>query len=149
MPHLIEAGIPAAPDMDAVAQRYRAFEHALQSGSPATWLPTFREWDDLRRDLDTWSALTHVRFTQNTRNEQARAALEHRDELEPTLTGLDTDMKRRFIVERARLAPQLGDHAFRLWETDLSTFDPIIEADLIAESKLTSEYTQLVAGIQV
>jgi M3 family oligoendopeptidase len=149
MPHLIEAGIPAAPDMDAVAQRYRAFEHALQSGSPATWLPTFREWDGLRRDLDTWSALTHVRFTQDTRNEQARAALEHRDEVAPALTALEVEMKRRFVVERGQLALELGEHAFRLWETDLSTFDPVVEPDLIAESKLKTEYTQLLAGIAV
>jgi M3 family oligoendopeptidase len=135
--------------MDAVAQRYRAFEHALQSGSPATWLPTFREWDDLRRDLDTWSALTHVRFTQDTRNEQARAALEHRDEVAPALTALEVEMKRRFVVERGQLAPELGEHAFRLWETDLSTFDPVVEPDLIAESKLKTEYTQLLAGIAV
>ena len=72
MPQLIEAGIPAAPDMDAVAQRYRAFEHALQSGSPATWLPTFREWDVLRRELATWASLTNLRFTQDTRDEAAR-----------------------------------------------------------------------------
>jgi M3 family oligoendopeptidase len=149
MPHLIEAGIPAAPDMDAVAQRYRAFEHALQSGSPSTWLPTFREWDDLRRELDTWSALTHVRFTQDTRNEQARAALEHRDEVAPALTALEVEMKRRFVVERAQLSPALGEHAFRLWEADLSTFDPVVEPDLVAESKLCAEYTQLLAGIQV
>jgi M3 family oligoendopeptidase len=149
MPHLIDAGIPAAPDMDAVAQRYRAFEHALQSGSPVTWLPTFREWDDLRRELDTWSALTHVRFTQDTRDEHARAAIEHRDEVAPALTALEVEMKRRFVVERARLAPALGEHAFRLWETDLSTFDPVVEPDLVAESKLKTEYTQLLAGITV
>jgi M3 family oligoendopeptidase len=151
MSQLLEAGIPAAPDMDAVAQQYRAFEQMLQSGSPATWLPTFRAWDELRRELDTWSSLTHVRFTQDTRDAAARAAIDRRDELEPTLTGFDIDLKRRFVTssERGRLAANLGDHAFRLWETDLSTFDPAVEPDLIAESKLASEYTQLLAGIQV
>lgn len=135
--------------MDAVAEKYRAFERALQSASPATWLPTFREWDDLRRELDTWSALTHVRFTQDTRDETARAALERRDELNPALTALEVEMKRRFLGERRQLAPQLGEHAFRLWETDLSTFDPAVEADLVAEAKLKAEYTQLVSGIAV
>jgi len=151
MPQLIDAGIPAAPDMDDVAQRYRAFETALQSGSPATWLPTFRAWDDIRRELSTWSALTHVRFTQDTRNEQARAALDRRDELAPTLTGYDIDLMRRYVAsdERHALEANLGAHAFRLWETDLSTFAPVVEPDLIVESKLASEYTQLLAGIEV
>ena len=149
MPQLIDAGIPAAPNMDAVAEKYRAFERALTSGSAASWLPTFREWDDLRRELDTWSALTHVRFTQDTRDESARAALERRDELEPALTAFEVEMKRHFIGERSRLAPQLGEHAFRLWETDLSTFDTAVEPDLIAEAKLKAEYTQLLSGIEV
>jgi M3 family oligoendopeptidase len=151
MPQLIDAGIPAAPDMDAVAQRYRAFEHSLQSGSPATWLPTFRAWDDMRRELDTWGALTRLRFTQDTRDEQRRAARERCDELEPALTGFDIEMKRRFVGsdDRRQLESQLGSHAFRLWEADLATFDPIVEPDLIAEAKLSSEYTQLLAGIEI
>jgi oligoendopeptidase F len=151
MPPLIEAGIPAAPDMDAVAQRYRAFERALQSGSPATWLPTFREWDVLRRELSTWASLTHLRFTQDTRDEQARAARDVVDELDPALTNLETEMKRTFIAsgERAQLEAELGGHAFRLWETDLTTFDPVIEPDLVVESKLAADYTQLIAGIEV
>jgi M3 family oligoendopeptidase len=151
MPQLIDAGIPAAPDMDAVAQRYRAFEQSLQSGSPASWLPTFRAWDDVRRELDTWSSLTQLRFTQDTRDGAARAAVDRRDELEPTLTGFDAELKRRFVAssERRRLESDLGEHVFRLWESDLATFDPIVEADLIAESKLASEYTQLIAGIEI
>jgi M3 family oligoendopeptidase len=151
MPQLIEAGIPAAPDMDAVAQRYRAFEQSLQSGSPASWLPTFREWDTMRRELDTWSSLTHLRFTQDTRDEGARAALDRRDELEPALTGFDIDLKRRFVAsaERRRLEADLGAHVFRLWESDLATFAPVVEPDLIAESKLAAEYTQLLAGIEI
>jgi M3 family oligoendopeptidase len=137
--------------MDAVAQRYRAFEHSLQTGSPATWLPTFRAWDDMRRELDTWSSLTSLRFTQDTRDEHARAALDRRDELEPALIGFDTELKRRFVTsgERARLEGALGEHVFRLWESDLATFSPAVEDDLVAESKLASEYTQLLAGIAI
>jgi M3 family oligoendopeptidase len=151
MPQLIEAGIPAAPDMDAVAQKYRSFEHALQSGSPATWLPTFREWDILRRELSTWASLTHVRFTQDTRNEAARKARDLVDELDPALTNFETEMKKTFIRsdERARLESELGAHAFRLWETDLKTFDPVVEDDLVTESKLGSDYTTLMSGIEV
>jgi oligoendopeptidase F len=151
MPQLIEAGLPAAPDMDAVAQRYRAFEHALQSGSPATWLSTFHEWDVLRRELSTWASLTNLRFTQDTRNEQARAARDLVDELDPTLTNYETEIKKQFIAsgERPRLEAELGTHAFRLWETDLKTFDPVIEDDLVVESKLTADYTALIAGIEI
>jgi M3 family oligoendopeptidase len=151
MPQLIESGIPPAPDIDTVAQRYRDFEQALAGGSSSAWLATFRDWDALRRELDTWSALTYVRFTQDTRDEDARHALDHRNEIKPTLTGLDDGLKRRFVAagERRQLESNLGEHVFRLWETDLATFDPSVEPDLVAESKLTAEYTQLLAGINV
>jgi M3 family oligoendopeptidase len=151
MPQLIAAGLPAAPDMDTVAQRYRALDAALQSGSPASWLPTFRDWDVMRRELSTWANLTNLRFTQDTRDGAARTARDVVDELEPELTNLETGMKKTFINsgERARLEAELGTHAFRLWETDLTTFDPVIESDLIVESKLAADYTQLLAGIEI
>jgi hypothetical protein len=151
MPQLIESGAPAAPDMDAVAQRYRAFEQSLASGSAASWLATFSEWDSLRRELDTWSSLTRLRFSQDTRDAQARAALERHDELGPALTGYDIDLKRRFVAsgERPHLESMLGDHVFRLWETDLATFDPSVEPDLVRESKLAAEYTQLLAAVEI
>ena len=151
MPQLIDAGTPTAPDMNAVAARYRAFEQSLASGSPATWLPTFRDWDAVRRELDTWSALTRLRFSQDTRDAQARAALERHDELEPTLTGYDIDLKRRFVAssERRQLESDLGAHVFRLWETDLATFDPSVEPGLVLEAKLGAEYTQLLAAIEI
>ena len=151
MPQLIEAGLPAAPDMDAVAQRYRALETTLHAGSPAQWLPAFREWDVMRRELSTWANLTNLRFTQDTRDHAARAARDVVDECEPALTNFDTEMKRTFITsaERGRLESELGPHAFRLWETDLTTFAPAIESDLVIESKLAADYTQLIAGIEI
>lgn len=150
MPQLIESGIPPAPDIDTVAQRYRDFEQALNSGSSA-WLPTFRDWDTLRRELDTWSSLTYVRFTQDTRDERARQALDHRNEIKPTLTGFDVALMRRFVAagERRQLESNLGEHVFHLWECDLATFDPAVESDLVVESNLTAEYTKLLAGINV
>jgi M3 family oligoendopeptidase len=73
------------------------------------------------------------------------------DELDPALTNFETQMKKQFIggSERKRIEAALGSHAFRLWETDLKTFDPIIEDDLVVESKLSADYTALLAGIEV
>ncbi|HEY5348885.1 MAG TPA: M3 family oligoendopeptidase, partial [Candidatus Lustribacter sp.] len=65
--------------------------------------------------------------------------------------GFDNGMKRRFVEsgDRGQLAAAFGEHAFRLWETDLATFDPAVEPDLVVEAKLEAEYTQLIAGIEV
>ena len=79
----------------------------------------------------------------------ARAARERRDELAPAITGFDIGMKRAFVGsgERKTLESALGTHLFRLWETDLATFKPEIEADLVEEAKLGSQYTELIAGM--
>jgi len=51
-------GLPPFPDIDEVAGRYRAFGRAPSGRSARAAAATVREWDDLRRELDTWSRLT-------------------------------------------------------------------------------------------
>jgi M3 family oligoendopeptidase len=137
--------------MDAVARQYRSFDRTLATASASTAAATLREWDDLRRELDTWSRLTRLRFTQDTRDENARLARERCDEWEAVLTGYDTGVKRRLATSAARpnLESTIGQHAFRLWDNDLATYDSAVEADLVAETKLTSEYTRLMASIEI
>ncbi len=147
----LEPGLPPVPDFDAVAERYRLFEKTLAGGSTVAAVETAREWDSLRRELDTWGSLTNLRFTQDTRDPAARAARERLDEASAVLEGYDTGVKRALTRSAARpeVAGAFGTHAFALWENDLATYDPAIEADLVAESGLCAAYTQLTAGIEV
>ena len=133
MSQLIDSGIPPAPDLDAVAQRYRDFESALNAGSPSAWLPTFRDWDALRRELDTWSSLTYVRFTQDTRDEQARRALDHRNEITPALTGFDIALKRRYVAAGGE--PASSNH---VWASTFSGCGKRISRRSIRSWKRTS-----------
>jgi M3 family oligoendopeptidase len=144
-------GIPETPDIDEIAERYRAFERDLSSTSHDDASAVLREWDDLRRELTTYAALTRLRFDQNTADANARAARERLDELTPRLTALDDGIKRRFVEgdARGRLQPRIGAQAFRLWEADLAAFAPQIEADLVTEAKLCAEYSAQIAGIAV
>ena len=59
----LDPGLPAAPDVAAVADRYRAFEKTLATGSTVAAVATVHEWDGLRRELETWSSITNLRFT--------------------------------------------------------------------------------------
>jgi M3 family oligoendopeptidase len=147
----LEPGLPPVPDFDAVAERYRAFEKTLGGGSTVAAVETVREWDALRRELETWSSLTKLRFTQDTRDAAARAARQRVDEASAVIEGYDTSIKRRLTVSDARpsVSDAIGAHAFDLWENDLVTYDPAIEADLVAEAQLGADYTQLMAGIEV
>ena len=105
-------------------------------------------WDALRREVETWSALTHLRHDQDTTDPEARAAREYADALAPVATGHEVDMKRRLLATPG-IAALAGDHALRLWEMDITTFDPAIAAALEEESRLGARYTELMASAAI
>jgi M3 family oligoendopeptidase len=148
----LPTGIPNAPDLETLGERYRTFATELGS-SPSTdaYRHVLHDWNELRRELRTWSALTQLRFDQQTSDASARAARERRDEMWPKITAFDHAMKGRFTSSDARIAlePLTGPQAARLWETDLVAFDEAIEADLVAESRAAAEYTAVLAGLTV
>ncbi len=105
-------------------------------------------WDALRRQTDTWSSLVHLRFAQNTTDPAAQAAREYADALAPTITDHDVTMKRRLLAMPGAAA-LAGSHALRLWQTDITTFDPAIAPALKEESRLGARYTELLAGAEL
>ena len=136
------------PNAASLAEAYAAINARLDAGEVA---PAVAAWDRLRRDVDSWAALTGLRFEQDTEDAAAKAAQDYRDALMPTATGHEIALKRRLLAlpDRAGLEPVAGRHALRLWETDVTTFDPVIEADLQEESRLQSRYTALLASAKI
>jgi oligoendopeptidase F len=57
-----------------------------------------QQWEDLRRRLESWTALTSLHFSQDTRNETYKEAQEYCDELQPKLTAMAIAMKRKLIA---------------------------------------------------
>ena len=87
----------------------------------------------------------HLRFAQNTADPAAKAAREYADTLAPTMTEHDVAMKRRLLAASG-VEALAGAHALRLWQTDITTFDPAIAPALEEESRLGARYTELLAG---
>lgn len=106
------------------------------------------EWDAARRSTDTWSALVHLRFAQDTKDATAKADREYADALAPVATEHEVAIKKRLIddPDRAGVEALVTPHVLRLWQTDITTFDPAIASDLEEESKLTARYTELLAS---
>ncbi len=61
------------------------------------------------------------------RTRPPRQAREYADALAPVVTGHEVAMKRRLLATPG-VAALAGAHAMRLWETDVTTFDPAIAA---------------------
>ncbi len=142
----------AEPDLDAIANAYdelnKDFDRAPGSQDR---LAVVRRWDGLRRNFGTWEALVGARFAQNTTSDSAVASKTRHSEIRPTVTSMEVDFQKRLLASphRADLEEQLGSHAFAVWANDVSTFDPCIESDLVAESKLSTEYTKLIASAKI
>jgi M3 family oligoendopeptidase len=138
----------ATPTREGLAERYAAISATLDRGDHAAALA---DWDRLRREYRTWRALVNLRFAQDTADPAAKAARDYADGLAPEATEHDVALKRRLLQDPAReaVAALAGDHALHLWETDIATFNPAIKADLEAESRLSSEYTALLASARI
>ncbi|MFT8244197.1 M3 family oligoendopeptidase [Roseomonas sp. BN140053] len=136
------------PTRESLAARYADIHTLLDRGGTAARAEALEEWDKLRRETDSWSALVHLRFSQDTADADAKAAREYADALAPVATDHDVALKRRLLADpdRRDLERLAGAHALRLWETDVTTFEPAIAADLEEESRLGARYTELLAS---
>ena len=132
------------PTRDSLAAAYAALDTQLDTDLPGA----LAAWDALRREVGSWSALVHLRFAQDTTDADAKQAREYADALAPVITGHEVAMKRRLLATPG-VEALAGRHALRLWETDVTTFDPAIAADLEEESRLSARYTELLAGAKV
>jgi M3 family oligoendopeptidase len=136
------------PTRDSLATAYAAINALLDDGELQD---SIAAWDRLRREAESWTSLTHLHFEQDTENEAAKAAKDYLDELTPTLTNHETAFKTRLLAreDRHEVENIAGAHAVRLWEMDVTTFSPAIEADLAEEAKLQSRYTALLASAKI
>lgn len=142
----------APPTVEEVAEDYATIFQLLDNAVDVEdEKVAIRKWDDLRRRLDTWDALVELRFNQDTRNLEYKQARDYRDEIRPKLTELAVNMKRRLLnsPRRKELEEEYGTQAFALWEASVTTYDPVIEEDMIRESKLEGEYIELTASARL
>ncbi|MCA8959285.1 MAG: peptidase M3, partial [Planctomycetes bacterium] len=110
-----------------------------------------RRWDELRRRIDTWGSLAHIRFCQDTRDADRKRLREEFDETAPKLTELSLGFIRKVLDSAARpeLEEELGHHLFAVWECSVLTYSPAIEKEKVDESKLEAEYEELLGSAEV
>ena len=140
------------PVYDEVAREYAELETSFARAKNADECSeVVHRWDQIRRRLETWSALVSLRFNQDTGNEQYKTDREYSDELQPRLTDLDVRIKRLLLASphRAALAKKYGEQAFALWSADVMSFEPAIQEQLVREAKLQAEYSEVMAAAKL
>lgn len=137
------------PVLETVVAQYDVLRARLNSAtSAAEQSAVIRDWNALREEVDTWASLVQVRYQQDTENADYKAAREVADEMAPKLTEQEVSLKRLLLQSpfRAELEATYGAQAFALWKAALASFEPAIADDLVAESRLDAEYTELTGG---
>nr|WP_294544970.1 M3 family oligoendopeptidase [uncultured Rhodopila sp.] len=134
------------PAKEGLEEAYAVINAALDRGERAAALA---DWDRLRRRYDTWSALVHLRFARDTADAAAKADRDYADALSPEAAELEVALKRRLLADAPAVASIVGEHALRLWETDVTTFDPAIKPDLEEEARVSARYTELLASARL
>ena len=138
-----------APAIEDVTARYKSIETAYDGATDAAArAEALGQWEALRRELGTWQSLVGLRFQQDTRDADRKAALEQRDQISPKLQELENGMMRKISKgdHASEITDTTGQHILNMWECAISSYDPAIEEESIAESKLASEYTELVSS---
>ncbi len=139
----------AAPTMEQLREKYSQLRHQLgEAADEATVIEVMQRWDTLRREHDCWISLTHLRFHQDTTDEDYKRAREHCDQLSPQLKELDISIKRLLVNHplREQIESRIGSQAFALWEAEIPTYEPVIEEDMVQQSALSARYIELLAS---
>ena len=143
---------PTEPNLEQLAERTRAVLAELaRAKNGADAREALGPWDQLRREVRSYRSHVSLRFQQDTRDTDRKAARERWDRMAPGWTELEVRVKRALLQHPARreLAADLGAQAFALWESDTLAFDPAIKADLVCEARLGAEYTELLASASI
>jgi M3 family oligoendopeptidase len=143
---------PVALDEADVARRYAELDARFEAAeSPRARRAAFDSWDGLRREWKSWANVTRLRFTQDTRRDECRAAQVELEQRTPAITAFDSNVKQRLLEPEARrpLEDEIGPQAFALWQADVASFDPSLSASLVREAALSREYTEALARANV
>ncbi|MEW4455246.1 M3 family oligoendopeptidase [Bremerella sp. JC817] len=141
------------PNLAELTAQYNEIAKGIESlngddGRGEALFQWVEKWDEIRRDVDSWRCLTEIRFHQDTKNAEYKAAMDRRDEIDPKLTDLDVRIKKLLLAEprREKIVDRFGEQAVALWECQVRSFDPVIESDLVEEARLMSKYNELLAS---
>ncbi len=135
------------PNFDTVKVSYDALYSAINANENLS--DVVQSWDKIRKELTNYRSITNIHFAQDSTNEAYKAEKKFSNELTPKLTELAVGMKRTLIENKATLVAEYGQHVFDLWATDILTYEPAIQEDLVSESNEISDYMALKAGAKI
>ncbi|MFM7544425.1 MAG: M3 family oligoendopeptidase [Ignavibacteria bacterium] len=140
------------PDLEQLQTHYKdLLSRFTQATNPTDQITVLDEWNDLRIDLATLSNLVYIRFSQNIKDEWAKAEKDFFDQNGPTIHEWNIQLIKEIVkspfIEEIKI--QWGELFVEKLEMSLQTFIPDIKDELIEESKLTQRYAEIFASAKI
>lgn len=139
------------PDIGALSKRMNELITEFKAGDEQKQMTALDEINKLRNHFETMYSFASIRYTQDTSNKQNQEEQDFFDNNEPAYTGLVTEYYKALVNSKYRkqLEAKFGQQLFHIAEMKLKTFSPEVEADLVLENQLSSEYTKLIASAHI
>ncbi len=139
------------PNLGELTVDIRSRIHQFNIGDMAQQVAMINEINALRNHFETTYSFASIRYTQDTANVQYQEEQDFFDSNEPSYTGLVTEFYKALTESKykAELQKKFGKQLFSIAEMKLKTFSPEVEADLVLENQLGSEYTKLIASAHI
>ena len=140
------------PDLDAVKKQYSALTEQLKAAeSYAAAKETFLAKQELDKQIQTLSTLSHVRHSIDTRDAFYDGEADFWNAASPELEEYNQNWTAAMLASpfRAEFAAEYGELMFVNAEIALKTFSPEIIPELQQENELAQGYEKLLASAQI
>ncbi len=101
-------------------------------------------------EYHTAASLSYCRFTLNMNDEFYKAENDYYNEANPEISSMILELEKAILASpfRAEAEELLSPVLFKNYEVSVKSVDPAIVPDMIEENKVTTEYAELMAGLE-
>ena len=140
------------PSFSTAVKKVEGFTEQLkQAATPQEAWKIWKAYSRYNDKLDNEFTHISVLYSLDTTNKKYEKAMNVLNEKGPTLTNASQAFEKVLLSSphREYLEKKLGKFYFRMIEDSLKTFDEKIIPELVQESKLTMEYSALIASAKI
>lgn len=137
------------PDNDSVIKVVEEATKKLENAnSKEEAIETYFDYVGVLDEFDSYYTLASIRNSIDTTDKFYDSEMEYFSEVGPKIEESTVKYEKAFLESKFKndLEERFGSYLIKKYENDLLTFKPEIMEDLVLESKLSMEYTKLIAS---
>ncbi len=139
------------PDLEYIKDKYAQLTNEFKNANYERQVELIYEFEKISNDVETQMALVSIRNSINTTDEFYEHEKAYFDNETPLLGEYQTNFMDAFYnsTYKEELKLEFGNHIFKMIETQLKSFSPVIIEDMQLENQLITEYSKLSASAKI